>query len=388
MKILFISENYYPNLSGVPIVVQYLAEQLVKDHDVAVLTKKVNGCKNVDEYNRVKIFRKDVYMTMFKFYGGDKVEFVDFVKNYHADVYVLEGATVVTTDILLPHLRELSGIKILHSHGFSRLILKPFARLSTIKNTIGNTYNYFRWKGYFRNFLPSYINDFDGVMCLSPVDSSYDYLNKIYNKKVEILGNAVDDVFFEKSCPTLNKYTNIIGKGYFLSVANYDAVKNQIGILKEYYKCNFKNYDLVFIGREKNYYYEALVNENKKLSQMYEKRNVHILTNVDRADIPGIYEDAYLYLVGSEAEGYSLSIIESMSKGVPFISTDVGNAKLLPGGLIINDINKLSETINKLMKNKELYIELSKKGKKYACQECKIENATEKLLKIIKESRN
>lgn len=40
MKILFISENYYPNLSGVPIVVQYLAEQLVKDHDVAVLTKK------------------------------------------------------------------------------------------------------------------------------------------------------------------------------------------------------------------------------------------------------------------------------------------------------------------------------------------------------------
>lgn len=388
MKILFISENYYPNYSGVPVVVQYLAERLVKNgYDVAVLTKKVEGCEDIEVYNGVKIYRIDVYMTALKFYAGKKKEFIRFVENYHADVYILEGATVVTTDILLPYLKKISGIKILHSHGFSRLILKPFERLSTMKNTLGNTYNFFRWKGYFKWYLPKYINDFDNVMCLSEVDSSYNYLNKIFNGNVNILGNAADDVFFKNVNQTITKYTNIIGKGYFLSVANYDAVKNQIGILQEYYKSKESDYDIVFVGREKNYYYDALVAENKKLSKIYGVRNVHILTNVERKDIPGIYEYAYLYLVGSEAEGYSISIIESMSKGIPFISTNVGNASLLPGGIVIENITKMSESIDCLMKNKELYKKLSDNGKRYAYSECRIESATDKLLKIVKESR-
>lgn len=385
MKILFISENYYPNFSGVPLVVQYLAERLHrKGHDVAVLTKKVNNYPSVDDVNGIRVYRMDVYITMFKFYGGKIRDFIDFVKDYSADVIIIEGATVVTTDILLPHLREIRGIKILHSHGFSRLILKPFECMSTFKNTVGNTYNYFRWKGYFKSLLPKYLNDFDSVFCLSTLDSSYEYLKKIYNKKVEIIGNAAGDEFFDKSERLIEKYAVIRGKGYFLSVANYDAVKNQIGILQEYYKSDAYDYDLVFIGREKNYYYESLVNESKRLSQKYGPRNVHILTDVNRKDIPGIYEYAYLYLVGSTAEGYSISIIESMAKGIPFISTDVGNARLLPGGIVIENIHELSRAINKLLLDDELYSKYSEAGKAYAYSECRIESATCKLLQLIK----
>ena len=43
MKILFTSFAYYPETSGVPIVIQYLAEGLVhKGHSVSVATR-VNG---------------------------------------------------------------------------------------------------------------------------------------------------------------------------------------------------------------------------------------------------------------------------------------------------------------------------------------------------------
>lgn len=385
MKILFISENYYPNFSGVPLVVQYLAERLQKKgHDVAVLTKKVNRYPDVDDVNGVKVYRVDVYMTTLKLYRGEIKQFINFVKEYQADVNIIEGATVVTTDILLPHLKEIKGIKILHSHGFSRLILKPFERMSTFKNTVGNTYNYIWWKGYFKSFLPKYINDFDCVFCLSTLDSSYEYLKNIYKKNVEIIGNAADDEFFDISERLIEKYTEIRGKGYLLSVANYDAVKNQIGILQEYYKSEAYEYDLVFIGREKNYYYEALVNENRRLSQKYGQRNVHILTDVNRKDIPGIYEYAHLYLVGSTVEGYSISIIESMSKGVPFISTDVGNARLLPGGIVIENIHELSQAINKFLSDGDLYSKYSEAGKAYAYSECRIESATCKLLQLIK----
>lgn len=389
LKILFISENYYPKLSGVPVVVQYLAERLnEKGHDVAVLTKKIEGCSDFEIFNGIKIIRFDIYMNKLKMYKGKINEFIEYIKQYNADVYIFEGATVVTTDVVLPYLKDINGIKILHSHGFSRLLLKPFQKMSTFKNTIGNTYNYIRWKGFFKSLLPKYINDFNIVFCLSEVDSSYKYLNQIFNGKVNVIGNAADDIFFEKSKRTIEKYTTIKGKGYLLSVANYDAIKNQIGILQQYYKSQSKDYDLVFIGREKNYYYEALIDENKKLSKQYGEKNVHILTDIKREDIPGIYEYAFLYLVGSVAEGYSISIIESMSKGVPFISTDVGNARLLPGGIVIKNINQLCTTIDKIINSTKLYKKMSVNGKQYAFENCRIESATSMLLKLIYESEN
>ena len=387
VKVLFISENYYPNFSGVPVVVQYLAETLAKKgNDVTVLTKKMGDLKQDDCLNGVKIHRIGVFINCLKFYRGDIESYIKYIKEFNADVYIFEGATVVTTDLFLPYLAELDGIKLLHSHGFSRLILKPFEKMSTLKNTLGNTYNYIRWKGYFKKTLPKYINEFDGVICLSKLDSSYDYLRKIYCKTVYTLGNAADDIFFCHSNNTISRYTEIEGDGYLLSVANYDAVKNQIGILQEFYKSKITNYDLVFIGREKNYYYQALVDENERLKQKYGKRNIHFLTNVDRNDIPGIYEYASLYLVASTAEGYSISIIEAMAKGIPFISTNVGNAKELLGGIVIDSIEDMSCKIRTVLNNKEIYKELSKQGKLYALTNCRIETACNKLINIIKES--
>ena len=38
MKILFVSESYYPYQSGVPMVVKYLAEGLAVDNEVTVAT--------------------------------------------------------------------------------------------------------------------------------------------------------------------------------------------------------------------------------------------------------------------------------------------------------------------------------------------------------------
>lgn len=43
-SILFLVENYYPRMSGVPVVVQYLAEGLLeKGYDVSICTKWYEG---------------------------------------------------------------------------------------------------------------------------------------------------------------------------------------------------------------------------------------------------------------------------------------------------------------------------------------------------------
>lgn len=386
MKILFISENYYPNTSGVPVVVQYLAESLAKENDVNVLTTMQPGLKKHEVVNGVNVTRINVYINELKIYCGEKKAFIKEAIDQNADIYIFECVSCVTSDILLPYLKLLPGIKLLHSHGFSGLTLKMFEKMQTIKNTVGNTYNYFRWGYFFNKTFPMYVNDFDGVFCLSKLDSSYKYLCKVFNGKVDVLGNAAEEIFFDNDLKGIpDKYCKISGDGYYVSVANYMSVKNQIGMLEEYYRTQHTDsYDLVFIGREKNEYYEKLIEYNDRLNR--KKGTVHFLTEVDRKDIPRIINGAKLYLAGSRAEGYSISLIEAMSQGTPFVSTNVGNARELPGGLTVDNIDDLHSGIDKLIDDIELYNNLSLSGKKFAEMNCKISAATDQLMHIINAS--
>lgn len=389
MKITFIVEGYYPKISGVPNVVKYLAEGLAKKkHEVTIITRYIENQKEEEIYNNVNIIRvKNINRNILKKYVGNCKDYINYILSRDDDVTIIECCQAMTTDILLKYLTKIKGVKILHTHGLSGLTYSLFDWKGTIKNTIGNTYNYIFWKIYYKFILPKYINDFDAIMSLCETDSSIKFLDKYYNKDRYVLGNAADDQFFQKlkRNGAIEKYTEISGEGYFLSVANYSAYKNQIGILKQYYKCKNINFDMVFIGSQKNKYYKKLLKINDLLEKKYNKKvNVHFLTSVDRKDILFIMQNAKLYLVGSKYEEYSISIIETISQGVPFISTDVGNAKLLPGGITVDNISKMHKAIENLLKDNNKYQELSESGRKYANEYCKISNAVEKLENIIK----
>lgn len=387
MKILFTVENYYPEMSGVPNVVKYLAEKLVHlGNEVTVVTRAVKGCPAEETLNFVKIIRKNIYYTRYKGFAGNIEEYIKFVVNFNCDAIIFECSQCITTDLLLPHLKEINKKKILHSHGFSGLTLKPYKKASNLRGTIGNGYNWFRWNLYYNFKFKKYVKDFDDTICLSDIDSSKDYLDK-YAKRVYVLSNAADDMFFEER-NTENKisdYTNLKNNKYFLSVANYQEYKNQIGILKQFFISKTNKYDLVFIGSNANEYYEELIKQYKKLQEIYGAKPVHFLTGVARNDIPAILRNATLYLVGSTFEEFSISLIESMAVGVPFISTDVGNARLLPGGITIKDISNMADSIDMLIADNVRYVDAKMQGKSYAKSYCRIDAVTNNLLHIISE---
>ena len=177
MKILFIVESYFPKMSGVPVVTKYLAEGLVKKgNDVSVVTTMVKGrCVN-ETYNNVHIHRFNLRKTLLKRYVGDIVKYRQFVISFQADAYIFECSECVTTDVLLPILPQLSGKKIFHSHGFSGMLLKPFLWNVNIKYTIGNTYNWLRFKWYYNFYFKRMVQLFDATLCLSEIDSSRKWL--------------------------------------------------------------------------------------------------------------------------------------------------------------------------------------------------------------------
>lgn len=385
MKILFLVENYYPKTSGVPVVVQYLAEGLVnRGHTVLVATTSVKDLKSEEIHNGVNIYRYNLRKTLLKRYVGEIDKYRDFVISQAADANVFECSECVTTDVLLPILSKLRGKKIFHSHGFAGKLLPLFKWNVNLKYSLGNTYNWFRFKWYYSYYFKKHVRDFDAAICLSDIDSSKLWLEK-NAKKLYVLQNAVDDMFLEPTQKADFYPFNELNKPYLVSVATYSKQKNQIKILHEFYKAKAEC-ALVFVGPKETEYYSLLKSELAKMQSKYgNQKEVYILLRIPRKEIPNVIGNASIYLCGSIFEEYSISLIETMTKGVPFISTNVGNARILPGGVTIDDISEMHTQIDRLLTEEKTYGNLSMAGSAFVNENCRREKAIEQLERIMKE---
>ncbi len=382
MNILITTNTYYPLKDGISIVSQYLGEGLVeRGHNVTVFTI-YRGENNVDEIrNSVRIKRYKIKENCFKICSGETDAYIQDVLSFSADVIINEYVDCALTNLLLPYIGKINCAKILHLHGMSGLLRSLFSKQDSVFHYIGNVFHSIRDRFYYAR-LPFYLKEYSGVVCLSELDESYKYLNDIGYPHIYILGNACDDNFYEDySSKVLEKYS--LPSKFLLSVANYMPRKNQIGILHSYLKCQVIDYALVFIGSKKNNYYKKLLDEYNSLKD--DKHKVIMLTGVPRDDVASITYNASVALALSSWEGYSISLIESMACGVPFISSDTGNAKELPGGIVVSNEDEMATSIDHLLTDVDLYQKLKRCGKIYAEQFCKKKNRVDRLAEIIKE---
>ena len=384
MNILFISEDYYPYLNGVPVVVQYLAEGLSKKHKVHVATSVPPNDTNpiTESINGVSVHRFKIYRNIAKVLKGDIVELQKYVISSNFDVIIIECGQASTTDAVLPVLEQIKAPCIIHAHGLSGLLGKPFELKSDFKHTIGNTYNWVRMQKYYRYTFKNACRHFAASISLTNSDSGYAYLAKNINENY-VLGNAAEDMFFQDEIETYD--WKLYGKPYLISIANFSVVKNQIGMMREFYRTIDKGYSLVMIGSQENDYYEKMKAEKERLDQQYGYRSVEILTGVNRLYFPSILDGASAYLVSSICEVFSISIIEALARAVPFISTAVGNVKELPGGIVVDNLDQMHIAIDNLLTDDLKREKLGQCGKRYAFDNCRRETAINNLEKIIQE---
>ena len=87
-----------------------------------------------------------------------------------------------------------------------------------------------------------------------------------------------------------------------------------------------------------------------------------------RSDIPQILEQSHVVVLSSHWEGLSLSSIEGMASGRPFIGSDVDGLREIVGGYGIlfthQDAKALANEILSLCENQEKYSKIAS-----ACQE-------------------
>ncbi len=387
MRILLIIYGKYPSKNGVAVVTQYLAEGMqTKGNSVCVMSLRQEGDEYESVINGVRVVRFNVKYSLLKRPCGELGKIEKYIRDSEYDVVVFECMQTPFVDYLLPKLKTIPSTMVLHSHDFSGLYLSSFKWKGDLRNTIANSYNYFIWKNYYSNFVSKYINNFHSVICLADICRDYSYLERYYSGQKCVLSNAVEEIFFDEEVLRSNTNEKGINK-YLISVANYGNIKNQIGILKEYYRSrSSQEYAMVFCGSTNNEYYRKILKEKKKLDGKFGMRTVQFLVGLERKKIPALMKNASLYLCGSYWEAYSVSLIEAMATGTPFISTDVGNAKKLPGGKTVDTIKDMHDQIDFMLSDQRQLDQYIADGKRYVDDNCRMSHVVDKFETMIIEA--
>lgn len=378
MKIVFAVASYYPAKDGVQGVTQYHAEGLAaKGHKVMVVTSRRSGCVDKEIHNGVEIIRVEAF-NKHLFHYGNKKEYRETILELTQDADALVAVCLQSyaADWLLSILDDIK-IKLLYMHGMhdfrwtKKDILNPKDIIKKIARDL--------WWGIFYSTQLKNIRKFNAIIHLHKSDTAFKYFEKKKICNNYVIENAADNDFF---LDTINPVEGLPIK-YFISVANYDERKNQLMTMEAFYKAKTNDYGLIFIGSRKNKYFEKLIRNQKKLEREYGEKDVRLLTDIPRVDVCNYVRNSSVFFMSSKWEAFPISIIEAMASGKPYLSTDVGIVRLLPGGAIVNNKEDMVVWIETLINNEEVAELLGKSAKLYARNNLTKKVAVDKLEDLL-----
>lgn len=201
-------------------------------------------------------------------------------------------------------------------------------------------------------------------MVIACSDKALETLKEAYPslKHVCAINNGVDTSVFNEAEPYSKKELLGVDENCFIltMVARFMTMKRQDTIVESMAGLP-DNIHAVFVGGEEHD--EGLV----RVKQMAEEKGVadrvHFL--YIRKDVPRILKTSDVVIMASDYEGLSLSSIEGMAAGKPFIATNVnGLREVVEGaGMLFNnrDSNALKDIIINLYSDRSFYTEIANK---------------------------
>ncbi|MFC3559684.1 glycosyltransferase family 4 protein [Pedobacter jamesrossensis] len=182
--------------------------------------------------------------------------------------------------------------------------------------------------------------------------------------KIEVIYQSCDDSFktaFDKSVldKILIKYN--LPEKYILNVGTVEERKN-LKLIVQALKTVNEDYKLVVIGKQTPYF-KTVEQEIEKLGL---KNRIIFLKNIPFTDLPGIYQQASVFVYPSFYEGFGIPIIEALYSGIPTIAA-TGSCLEEAGGpdsiyVSPTDIEGLSSAINKVLNSANLQEDMKRKG--------------------------
>lgn len=175
-------------------------------------------------------------------------------------------------------------------------------------------------------------------------------------KHVCAINNGVDTQKFRNANPYTKQDAFGIEEEIFVvtMVSRFSQVKRQDTLIKAISKLPSK-FHACLVGGDPS---DKILMEDQKLAGVLGVTNrIHFMYL--RPDVPQILKTSDAIVMSSEYEGLSLSSIEGMSVGKPFIATDANGLREVVGGagelFEISNSDQLAKIISRLASDKEYY---------------------------------
>lgn len=257
------------------------------------------------------------------------------------------------------------------------LFICKFLNLKTLFHIHGSHFDKFYNEGsiILKKIITYVLNSCDEIIVLS--EEWKKFVNEITNKQVIVMHNAV----YVKS----KKYNNKGNKITFLGrLGKRKGIYDLLSIINE---INLKEngLKLYLCG-------DGDINQVKKYIEKSDlKENVIVTGWINSEEKEEILKDTIINILPSYHEGMPMAILETMSKGIPNISTNVGGIprviKNLENGIVINpgDKDALKNNINMLINDDNLRENLSENAYSKIQKEYSIDAYNRKIARIYKD---
>lgn len=257
-------------------------------------------------------------------------------------------------------IRVIRKYDIIHTHNSSPQLFAAIANVFCHKKLVTtehSTNNRKRERGGILRFLDKWMyHRYDQVVCISEIaeEKLRTYLNNDVNNIITI-NNGVDVNAIYDAQPIAELKTK---KFVVVMVAGFREAKDQDTLIRAMSKLSHDTYELWLVGdgvRKDSL--QSLVN------------SLHLTDCVRflglRTDIPNVLKTADVIVMSSHWEGLSLSNIEGMSAGKPFVGSDVDGIREVTNGYGIlfphEDAEALAKIIQKLHNDETYYKEVAER---------------------------
>ncbi len=326
MKIAYIGQKGIPmTQGGVEAHVENLAIEMAnRGHDVYVYTRPYYTDKNLKKYKGVNLIS------------------IPSLETKHLDTI---------THTLFSTIHALfQGYDIIHYHSVGASLLSFIPRIFTKAKIVGTFHCIDRFHqkwGLFAKFM-LFLGEW--TICKFPHETIavsehiQKYCLEKYNKQTTFIPNGFK-IEEDRHEDILDKFHIKSGK-YFLCVSRLIRHKGIHYLIGAYKKLKTQDYQMVVVGD--TFYNDDYKQELLELSS--DDENIIFTGTQNGKNLDELFTNAYAYILPSEDEGLSISLLEAMAHEIPTIVSNIeANQYFIDKDLIYSFENKNSEDLKEKM---------------------------------------
>ncbi len=307
-----------------------------------------------------KYIDNEIEMDVLVLNGSEYPFYTDFKKNPLSLLFSLGKSSVYNPFLVFKIIKYLKKYDVVHVHLFPALYWVALAKWISFSNvklvfTEHSTSNR-RMKNWFLKIIDRFIySKYTKIICITnEVKSQIKKQLQFTDKKFIVIQNGIDLNKINQSKPYTISALNLglpEDAKLLIQVASFQFPKDQITVIKSLQHLT-ENVHLLLAG-------DGVLLEKCKVlvDQLNLNSRVHFLGI--RMDIPNLLKTADIVILSSQYEGLSLSCIEGLASGKPFVASDVpGLREIVDDEKLLfpfqNDV-VLSEIISELLNNSDKF---------------------------------